>query len=288
MFALRRQWDHLVSSLWLLTLTIAWSSVGWSFASDLGAAGASIALAAGVGALIGLALGRWELPRVAPLTTGLATSALIWIAVAGAIAARANVVFVAAIVAFVALLAADLVPIAAVSASGLAGTDDGAVTPQAMGSVSRRALAASSFATALSWAIAIPAGTAGVVLGLAADPYALALSAVVGGALLSQARSHTAVARVLAFALAGGASLVAAGIGGLAAGATSRILVLVAAIVVLAVALAISVVRPSTVAGIRIGRWLDRLDIVLVLCCPALILGVLGVYAAVADWLSRI
>jgi hypothetical protein len=177
-----------------------------------------------------------------------------------------------------------LVPALATALSGVLGLPD-TVTGAGTG-VPDRVAAASRYAGALLAGLTLPLLLAIVALTRSADRYALVLAAVLTLALLLAGRSFSGYRQVLPllFGAAGGALAVQARL--LAEPGTPRLIGTLVTGVLLGFALLVVALRLPATARTQLKPWLDRAELVTLAAAPLLVLGVLGVYGAVADRLG--
>ncbi len=247
---------------------------------------ASVVLALGGGALL---LASVLLAVLAPgLRTAVATAAPIGV-LAGAAGLAADLGATGADVA--AVLAAGvpflfgLVPGLSTAAAGVLGLPD--TVAGAAVEVSEKVAAARRYAAALLCGLTVPLAIALILL--TRQPghgYPLLLAAVVTLELLLAARSYSAVPHVLPLLFAAATGLLAIQAHLLAQPGTERLVGTVVAGALLVIAAAGALVRlPQTVRS-QLKPWLDRAELLTLAAAPLLVLGVLGVYHALADRLG--
>lgn len=241
---------------------------------DLGLLRAALVAAGLASAALGIGFGISRRAS-APLWGALAgvSAAGVWLALSYTVLAPTAA---AGMVGLVALVVIGILPSIALSTSGLSALDDAAIAGElpARGSVSTSLEGAYAGLAWMGAPLALTVGAAGCVLALSGELYALLLAVAFGLVLALRTRQFPLTIHVAPLWLAAVAVLIAVAASPLLPGWAG--LALLGGLGVAGVAL--SGIRPTAHARVRLRRWGNVLELFAVLATVPLLLGVLGVY----------
>lgn len=236
---------------------------------------------AAAAAAVGAAVARWVTPAAALVAAGAVVAAVVVGASGAALWAGSSVADVAAIAGYGVLLVIGVLPAVATALGRVLALDDNGATQ-----APARVVAAQDYLTALLWTCSGLSLIPAAVLACAGEGWSLALALLLSAALLLATRSYSARRHVLALVVAGlGALLITAALTALRGGSAWEPVTVLGAAASVAAA-GVVLLRPSREARTQAKLWLGRLEIVVLLAGPAVVLGALGIYRLVADALS--
>lgn len=259
------------------------SLFGHLVAAGIGAAGLQAPVSACGGALaagVAAALACWLAPACRALFAGFAAAATIVLVWAGTVTAGLPVDRAAAVTGLLGLAAVTALPRLATSATGLGRLADAVHggDPVHRTTVRDAAQRARLTLVALLVGITVPAAAAAAVVTSRPDVWAHLFGGTLGVALWLRSRIFSHVAHKLAVAVPGVIALVAVTVSVLRQAGTPMMVIPVA--VAGAVALfVVTVAVPGDIIRIRIRTLLDRVDLIVLIACGPLLLGVFNAYS---------